>query len=81
MFHAVILGSPLDEEGERILDQMEEGQDWLTSERAGAVRRYDFGLRFDSAEDAIDWLEAQALTCNAEADRHVEFGTPGRNAP
>ena len=81
MFHAVILGHALDEEGDQILDCVEAAQDWLSPERTGSIRRYDCGIRFDSAEAAIDWFDTQSLYCHEAAHLHVEFGIPGKNAP
>jgi hypothetical protein len=79
VFHAIIIGHPLDDDGERVLDCLEADQEWLSPQRQGGLPRYDCGVRFENAEAAVAWFEDHASNCNAEAHRHVEFGTPGKN--
>jgi hypothetical protein len=82
MFVASIDAVAFDDEGEAILDGLEDAHK-LSHEPAGpTVRRYTFSQFKDDAA-AIGWLEAEAVKLNPRAldEEHVQFGKPGKNAP
>ncbi len=73
-------GIALDDQGEALLDGIEAAHAQLRPERLDpATRRYHF-TQFETNEEAIAWLQAQALTFTADFERHVQFGVPGKNA-